>query len=40
MMRPQAGPRVSEPKTPIVTVSYPRDFVKQQLGYAAIYAVQ
>jgi dipeptidyl-peptidase-3 len=25
---------------PIVTVSYPRDFVKQQLNYAAMYAVQ
>lgn len=29
---------VNEP--PIVTVSYPRDFVKQQLNYAAMYAVQ
>jgi len=27
-------------ETPIVTVSYPRDFVKQQLNYAAMYAVQ
>ncbi len=27
-------------ETSIVTVSYPRDFVKQQLGYAAMYAVQ
>ena len=27
-------------QTPIVTVSYPRDFVKQQLNYAAMYAVQ